>query len=301
MTSTAVVSGGHTGLGLETVRSIAASGHFSDIVVASRDLERATQALGDVHPRRSRVHTARLDLGSLASIRDFPAALGTLGLPPVGALVCNAGVQIVEGTRFTVDGFEETFAVNVLGHFLLTKLLLDRMGAGARVIFISSGTHDPALRTGMPGPRYTSAADLAAGRGFTESDEKALGRLRYTTSKLCDVYLAYEFAKRHPTIVAFAMDPGLMAGSGLARDYGAVSRFAWKHVLPHLRRFIKGAMTTTTSGADVARLATDAAFADGSGQYYIGTIPSSSSVDSYDQLKAVDLWMTCAALSEVGP
>jgi NAD(P)-dependent dehydrogenase (short-subunit alcohol dehydrogenase family) len=217
-------------------------------------------------------------------------------------------VQIVDGTRFTTDGFEETFAVNVLGHFLLTRLLLPALAARARVVFISSGTHDPALRTGMPAPRYVSAHELASGRGFGGSPGRSLGRLRYTTSKLCDVYLAYEFAKRFPmddmhgpTLVTSAMDPGLMAGSGLARDYGALSRFAWKHVLPRLSRFVKGAMTTESSGLNVARLATEVAFSKESGLYYIGTTAAPSSVLSYDQFNAVDLWTTCATLAGVDP
>jgi len=98
-----------------------------------------------------------------------------------------------------------------------------------------------------------------------------------------------------------AMDPGLMAGSGLARDYGAVSRLAWKYVLPVVSRFMKGARTTALSGADVARLSTDDQFGQATGQYYIGTTPSPSSVLSYDQFNAVDLWSTCAALTGITP
>jgi NAD(P)-dependent dehydrogenase (short-subunit alcohol dehydrogenase family) len=278
------------------------------VVVASRDLARAEAAVHDIAGGEVRLHVAELDLASLASVRTFPDRLDVLGLPPIGALVCNAGVQIVDGTRYTEDGIEETFAVNVLGHFLLVKLLLGRLGHGARVIFISSGTHDPSLKTGMPVPRYTNAAELAAGEGLAGLSGAKLGRARYTTSKLCSVYLAYELAKRYPldnpagpAVVASAMDPGLMAGSGLARNYGALSRLVWNHVLPVASRFIKGASTTTASGADVARLATAEAFARESGVYYIGAEPSSSSVLSYDQFNAVDLWNTCATLSGVDP
>jgi hypothetical protein len=97
------------------------------------------------------------------------------------------------------------------------------------------------------------------------------------------------------------MDPGLMAGSGLARDYGTVTRMVWKYVLPHVSRFMRGAMTTASSGLDVARLATEPAFTETSGTYFIGTAPASSSVLSYDQFNAVDLWSTCAALSGLDP
>jgi NAD(P)-dependent dehydrogenase (short-subunit alcohol dehydrogenase family) len=305
---TAVVTGGNAGLGLETVKAMGSTGAFSDIVVASRSTERAAEAIASLSFERTALHIAPLDLASLASVRQFPAALSLLGLPPIGALICNAGVQIVDGTRRSADGFEETFAVNVLGHFALTRLLLPSTAPNARVIFISSGTHDPALRTGMPVPRYTSAAELAAGTGFDDVGEGKRGRLRYTTSKLCDVYLAFEFAKRYPmgatsgpSLVVSAMDPGLMAGSGLIRDYGVVSRFVWTRILPHISRFMKDAMTTTISGSHVARLATEPAFAEASGTYFIGDRPASSSVLSYDQFNAVDLWSTCASLSGIDP
>jgi NAD(P)-dependent dehydrogenase (short-subunit alcohol dehydrogenase family) len=305
---TAVVTGGNSGLGLETVRAMAARGAVSDLVVACRDVSRGQAAVDSVATGATRLHVAELDLASLDSVRAFPAVIDALGVPPIVAVVCNAGVQVIGGTRLSQDGIEETFAVNVLGHFALVKLLLHHLAAQARVIFISSGTHDPALKTGMPNPRYAGAADLAKGLGPDDLDGGALGRFRYTTSKLCDVYLAYEFAKRYPmsgesgpTLVVSAMDPGLMAGSGLARDYGVLSRFVWRRVLPRLSRFIKGASTTEASGADVARLATDPAFAEESGLYYIGTTPSPSSVLSYDQFNAVDLWNTCATLAGIDP
>jgi hypothetical protein len=80
-----------------------------------------------------------------------------------------------------------------------------------------------------------------------------------------------------------------------------LSRFIWRHALPHLSRFIKGASSTKASGADVARLAIDPAFAHESGLYYIGTTPASSSALSYDQFNAVDLWSTCATLADIDP
>ena len=68
---------------------------------------------------------------------------------PIRALVCNAGLQMNHGPRLTPDGFETTFAVNHLGHFLLTHLLLGRLlaHAPARIAIVASGVHDPAMKT----------------------------------------------------------------------------------------------------------------------------------------------------------
>jgi NAD(P)-dependent dehydrogenase (short-subunit alcohol dehydrogenase family) len=55
-----------------------------------------------------------LDLGSLDSVRRFVADFAARGLPPIGAIVCNAGIQIVSGITYNDDGYETTFAVNHL-------------------------------------------------------------------------------------------------------------------------------------------------------------------------------------------
>lgn len=58
----------------------------------------------------------------------------------------------MDQTHYSKEGFEETFAVNRLSHFLLVNLLLDRMDKDGRIVFVSSGTHDPEKKTGMPEP-----------------------------------------------------------------------------------------------------------------------------------------------------
>lgn len=68
---------------------------------------------------------------------------------------------MVSGIAFTDDGVEMTFGVNHLGHFALVTGILDWLARPARIVVVSSGTHDPSKHTGMPDPRYTCAADLA--------------------------------------------------------------------------------------------------------------------------------------------
>ena len=233
-TRSAIITGASAGLGLECARALLAGDPSWHIVLAVRDRARGADAvarLGDPH----RCTVMEVDLASLRSVRAFVGSVPAAGIPPVHALVCNAGVQVVSGTQLTDDGLEMTFGVNHLGHFALAAGLLDELARPARIVVVSSGTHDPAKRTGMPSPRYTSGADLAhpPADGSTED-----GRRRYTTSKLCNVLFTYELDRRlghgERGVTVNAFDPGLMPGTGLARDYPAVARFAWHAILPRL-------------------------------------------------------------------
>src|SRR5512145_2991742 len=132
---TIMITGGNTGLGYECAKSIAASRQGWQIVIAGRDKQRISDAarrLDDVAPD-SQTRALRLDLASLQSIRSFVEAFIAQDLPPLRAIVCNAGVQVVSAPTYTEDGFETTFGVNHLGHFLLVNLLLEYLVAPARV------------------------------------------------------------------------------------------------------------------------------------------------------------------------
>ena len=82
-------------------------------------------------------------------------------LPPLHALICNAGIQFNAGLVNTEDGYETTWAVNHLGHFLLVLLLLDKIQKPGRIVVVSSGTHDPLQKSGMPDPIYKDAETIA--------------------------------------------------------------------------------------------------------------------------------------------
>jgi len=198
----------------------------------------------------------------------------------------------VSGTELTEDGVEMTFGVNHLGHFALVQGLLGELAHPARILVVSSGTHDPSRHTGMPDPLYTSAADLAHPR----AEQSADGRRRYTTSKLCNVLFGYELNRRlGDGVTVNAFDPGLMPGSGLARDYPPLQRLVWRYLLPALR-VLPGVRSTRTSGRYLATLVNDARFDGVSGEYFDGLRPIRSSADSYDRGKALDLWETSERL-----
>ena len=295
--STVLITGGSSGLGRCTAAELAADPDLH-VVIAGRDTQRTHAAAAAIG-----AEPQLLDLGSLDDVRSFAEGFRAGERPPLRVLICNAGVQHVSASEpvLSRDGFEETFAVNHLGHFLLVALLLDRLTPPARVVVVSSGTHDPAKRTGVPSPRYTTAAELArADSGWAAGDSPATaGRRRYSTSKLCNLLFTYEAQRRWGArgITFNAFDPGLMPGTGLARDYPGYQRLLWRFVMPALTLGSASINTPRQSGRALARLVTDPALEAIGGRYGLGTKEVSSSSDSHDPDKAADLWQTSLELA----
>jgi light-dependent protochlorophyllide reductase len=295
---TAIVTGASAGLGLACARALLERDPDWHVVLAVRELERGRQAAASLRAAE-RCSVMAADLASLDCVHRFIAQYAAAGLPPTRALICNAGIQLTSGTRLSADGVELTFAVNHLGHFALVQGLLDRLSTPARIIIVSSDTHDAAKRTGMPVPHYTSALALAHPQPQPDLSIARLGRQRYTTSKLCNVLFAYELDRRLGQgangITVNAFNPGLMPGSGLARDYKPLQRLAWRFVMPALR-VLPGVRSARQSGRHLAALAADPSFAGVTGRYFDGLKPTRSAADSYDRDKALDLWLTSERL-----
>lgn len=137
---TAIVTGANTGIGFEAARVLAE--RAATVVLACRNPAKANDALARLRAAtKSEVGTVRLDLASLASVREAAAELreahGRIDL-----LINNAGLMMPAYGR-TEDGFEQQFGINHLGHFALTGLLLEAMleVPGSRVVTVSSNGH----------------------------------------------------------------------------------------------------------------------------------------------------------------
>ncbi|WP_304118879.1 SDR family NAD(P)-dependent oxidoreductase [Mycolicibacterium bacteremicum] len=293
-TRTVIITGANAGLGLECARAILAADDSWHIVLAVRDAGRGQAAVADLGVA-DRCTVLTCDLASLRSVRAFTAAYTDAGLPPLHAIVANAGLQMVSGLQTTEDGVEATFGVNHLGHFALIESMRGQLVAPGRIILVASGTHDPAKFTGMPQLRYTTAEELAHPQPGAPVD----GRRRYTTSKLCNVLHAYELDRRlgHGThgITVTAFDPGLMPSSGLSRDYTPGQKMVWRIISP-LLRVLPNVNSLATSGARLAALAIDPRYDGVTGAYFEGATAIRSSAESYDTAKALDLWETSMRL-----
>ncbi|WP_199043884.1 SDR family NAD(P)-dependent oxidoreductase [Glycomyces salinus] len=129
----AVVTGGYSGLGLETTKALAAAG--AEVLVPARRPEAAAAALEGVKG----VETDELDLSDLDSVRAFADRRLTAGTG-IDFLINDAGVMACPETRVGL-GWELQFATNHLGHFALTNRLWPLLSGGSRVVTVSSGGH----------------------------------------------------------------------------------------------------------------------------------------------------------------
>jgi NAD(P)-dependent dehydrogenase (short-subunit alcohol dehydrogenase family) len=296
--STILITGGTSGLGYECALHLARQKPDYVIVIASRSNNDDVAGSINKTLHQTNVTYLPLDLSSLTKVREFAALYSTKSFPPISALVMNAGLQFPSGVSYSVDGIEKTFAINHVGHALLFYLLRPHLANNARIVIIASGTHDPAVKTGVPDAKYTTAEELAHP---TLESAKNKGRQRYATSKLCNVMWMYSLhnhlikAASGKKWTVTAIDPGLMPGTGLARDAGAPVRFVFTKVLPHLiwllrLLFSPNVHSPQESGMALARLAVGEDVEGVSGKYFEGMKQIKSSVESYVEEKQEDLW-----------
>ena len=199
----AIVTGGNSGVGWQAAKALA--GHGCRVLLACRDVDRAegaAQRIRAAHPAAD-VDVARLDLSSMASVREF----GESRVEPIDLLINNAGVMAPPKRVTTIDGFELQFATNHLGHFALTGLLL------------------PMLMQ-APSPRVVTVSSLAHRSGGTDVvDANAMGPYHaghsYSNTKLANLLFAQELQRRSHAngsrLVSTAAHPGLSA-TGLVKD-----------------------------------------------------------------------------------
>ena len=311
-----LVTGGNSGIGFECARSLARAGQR--VLIASRDRDASARAVDRIRNEtgNAAVSAMELDLGSTAAVRRFAGEVAARDVP-LRALVCNAGLQVSNGPTLSADGYEITFAVNHLGHFLLVNLLLGRLLARtpARILIVSSGVHDPSLRTGMPKPDVADLEILAATGGPRK--DAFNGRLAYVNSKLCNLWFAYELIRRLEAVGLCggsrplsinAFEPGLVPGSGLARDYPAPLRFLWLCVLPGVARvatrFLPTINPASKAGDALARLVLDPELERTSGKYFPSHArwrEARSSDASYDAERARALWNASVHMTRLTP
>jgi NAD(P)-dependent dehydrogenase (short-subunit alcohol dehydrogenase family) len=202
-----VMTGVTAGLGAHALQHIAGQPDTRVII--------GTRGSGRTVPRG--VEIVPLDLASLASVREFADAVtGRLGNTRIDILVLNAGMQAPNNEGRSADGYELTFAVNHLAHYLLARLLVPCMADHGRVVITTSETHDPAVTPIAPKTLEPQALAHPTKSGF------GAGIRAYAASKLCNLLTAQSFAAldevKARQIAVIAFSPGLTGGTLLGRD-----------------------------------------------------------------------------------
>jgi NAD(P)-dependent dehydrogenase (short-subunit alcohol dehydrogenase family) len=262
-----VVTGANRGIGRATAEGLAELG--ASLVLVCRRLEEGQTVSRDIAKKgRAAPDVIGADLSSQVSIRRAASQIQER-YPRLHVLVNNAGV--IPGRReVTVDGLEMQFAVNHLGYFLLTNLLLPQLIAGApsRIVNVSSGAHTHVA---------LDFADLQAERGY---DPKEV----YSRTKLANILFTYELARRLGVtgVTVNCLSPGVVA-TGMLADYMGV---------PRGRRAVDSTFgATPEEGAETSIYLAASPEVEGvTGKYFTREKPVSSSRGSYDAAAARRLW-----------
>jgi NAD(P)-dependent dehydrogenase (short-subunit alcohol dehydrogenase family) len=297
-----IITGANSGIGFECAKQMTNLAPDDQIILACRNVQAGNDAVQKIKQKTNHknIICLPLNLASLQSVRDFKTDFLKLPSPAIAALVNNAGLQNIGKTAYTKDGFEITFGTNHLGGFYLTLLLLPYIEKNGSITFTASDTHDPATKTAIEPPVFTTGKELAFPKETSEK-EKILGQRRYSTSKLCNVLTTYVLHEKlaHKNIRVNAFDPGLTPGTGLAKSYPAPLQFLWNNVMPMMRYLRKNTNSPATSGSRLANLAFGEALRPLNGIYYSDGKVTKSSTDSYNKAYQAELWKSSIELTAI--
>ena len=275
---TVIITGGNSGLGFETAKKIAQNKEYR-IILACRNPQKAEEAVRKIkeETENENILCMRLDTASLASVRAFAADYESQGLGGVYALLLNAGINCMH-SGMTEDGMEIVFQTNHLGHFLLANRMLPYMEPDGKIFATSSDMHDSPM-----GNMVWEGTEALA----HPSEEGKQSRLRYSFSKLCNLYFVYELARRLEAsgsgIRVNAFNPGMMQTNFAPVDKARAAMV--KLTMP--KRF--GDLEKSSDA--YAELVVNDALAVTSANYYDrSTTAIQSSELSYDAKNAKELW-----------
>lgn len=269
-----LVTGATSGIGFVTARELARKG--AQVVIVGRNAERCITTVGHIQRETDNQQVSHLvaDLSSQRQIRQlaegYQYRYGRLDV-----LVNNAGAFILR-RRESEDGFEMTFALNHLGYFLLTNLLLDVITAGgsARIVNVASNAHF------MGRINFENLQS----RGFYN------GWASYAQSKLANILFTYELSRRlaGTQVTVNTLHPGLVA-TNFARNNGWFVRM----MMP----FVNLLAINVEEGAQTSIYLASSPEVEGvTGQYFVKQKPARSSPASYDRETARRLWKVSAEM-----
>ncbi|WOH05659.1 hypothetical protein DCAR_0625079 [Daucus carota subsp. sativus] len=300
-----IITGASSGLGLATAKALAETGKWN-VIMACRNFLKAERAAKSVGISKENYSIMHLDLSSLESVRQFADAFKRSGRP-LDALVCNAAIYLptAKEPTFTAEGFELSVGTNHLGHFLLSRLLLDDMKNSdypyKRFIIVGSITGNTNTLAGNVPPKANLGDLRGLAGGLNALNNSAMidggefdGAKAYKDSKVCNMLTMQEFHKRfhEETGITFAsLYPGCIATTGLFREHIPLFRL----LFPPFQKYItKGYVSEEEAGKRLAQVVSDPSLSK-SGVYWSWNTNSASfenqlSQEASDAEKARKLW-----------
>lgn len=261
-----IITGANTGIGRITAHAVAKTG--ATVILACRSREKTTPVIEEIirETNNASVEFLELELASLDSVRKAAETFLATGRP-LHILINNAGLAGKRG--LTHEGFELTFGVNHLGHFLFTLLLLERIksSAPARIVNVASTAH-----------YKSSPIDFGALRTPTKT---VSGLPEYQVSKLANILFTKALAKRleGTKVTTYSLHPGVVATD------------VWRQVPWPIRPIMKKFMISEEEGAQTSiHCALSEEVANETGLYYDTRKPKVPSTLAQDAALAEQLW-----------
>ncbi|KAM0288932.1 hypothetical protein ACHAO9_006440 [Fusarium lateritium] len=236
-----VITGTSSGIGIETVRALAATG--ATLYLTARDLNKAKSALEGIFDPSS-MELFEMDQASLSSVRTAAAAILTK-TSKIHCLVNNAGIMAIPDHSLTVDGYDLQFGTNHLSHFLLFELLKPALLANAsaalpsRVVNVSSSGHN--------------LSGIKDEDNYAFTDDTYDPRVAYGQSKTANIYMANEIERRYGAshLHATSLHPGIVH-TGLTRHMPPDAFKGMEHLWPVMKSPEQGATTSVWAAVSKA-------------------------------------------------
>jgi NAD(P)-dependent dehydrogenase (short-subunit alcohol dehydrogenase family) len=269
---TVIITGATSGIGEVAAIRLAEQG--ARIVFTARDKARAGETMTKLRQAGPgadhAVHMA--DLSRLSEMKRVGAILAQE--PQIDVLVNNAGA-LFNKRQETADGLEMTFALNHMGYFVITNLLLNKLKPGARIVTVASNAHRGAK---------LKFDDLQSTRGY-------IGFPVYSKSKLANILFNRELARRTPEgVTANALHPGFVA-TRFGDNSGGLMRTVLKVAKPI------GAISPEEGAKTIIYLASSPEVAGVTGEYFFECKPTTPTAEARNDADAKRLWEMSEAIA----
>jgi NAD(P)-dependent dehydrogenase (short-subunit alcohol dehydrogenase family) len=262
---TVVITGATSGIGEVSAVRLAEQG--ARIVFTAREKARADDTMAALKKANPSADHA-VHMGDLSTLAEMKRVAGELAREPqIDVLINNAGA-LFNKRQETADGLEMTFALNHMGYFVVTNLLLGSLKPGARIVTVASNAHRGAK---------LDFGDLQSRKGY-------IGFPVYARSKLCNILFNRELARRIGSgITANALHPGFVA-TRFGDNSGGLMRTVLKVAKPI------GAISPEEGAQTIIYLASSPHVADVTGEYFYECKPTTPTAEARNDEDARKLW-----------